>query len=259
MQAHSHKVALITGGSRGIGAETAIALARQGYDIAITYRNKEARANEVIATVTGHDDVRGLARPCDMTLTEDVTRFFKDLRQWTEHLDVLVLNASGGMERDLVAADPQYPMHINRDAQLAFVDAALPLMHSGSTIIFVTSHWAYLYGQIQQIPAYEPVAESKHAGEQALRARLNEFDAPGIRFIVVTGDLIEGTITPKLLERTVPGLIAHRRDTSGALPTATEMGEKIAQSAIDTSLPSGSTVVIGEPLEAMLNGQRRPS
>lgn len=252
MQAHSHKVALITGGSRGIGAATAIALARQGYDVAITYRNKASRANEVIATVTGYG-VCGLARACDITQTNDVTHFFDELRQWADHLDILVLNASGGMERDLVAADPQYPMHINHDAQLAFVDAALPLMHTGSTIVFVTSHWAYLYGQIQQIPAYEPVAESKYAGEQALRARQNEFEALGIRLIVVTGDLIEGTITPKLLERTAPGLIAHRRDTSGALPTAEEMGEKIAIAATNDSLQSGSTVVIGEPLEAMLN------
>lgn len=254
MQAYRHKVALITGGSRGIGAATAIALSQQGYDIAITYRNKAARANEVIVTVTGYG-VCGLARPCDMTQTSDVIHFFEDFKQWADHLDVLILNASGGMERDLVTADPQYPMHINHDAQLAFVNAALPLMHPGSTIVFVTSHWAYLYGQIQQIPAYEPVAESKHAGEQALRARQNEFEALGIRLIVVTGDLIEGTITPKLLERTAPGLIAHRRDTWGALPTAQEMGEKIAQAAIDTSLSSGSTVVIGEPLETMLNGQ----
>lgn len=249
-----NKVALITGGSRGIGAETAIALSQLGYDVALTYRNKAARANEVIATVINHS-VRGLARPCDMTQFHDITHFFEQFKQWTDHLDILVLNASGGMERDLVAADPQYPMHINRDAQLAFVDAALPLMRHSSTIMFVTSHWAYLYGQIQQIPAYEPVAESKYAGEQALRARQKEFDERGVRLIVVTGDLIEGTITPKLLERTAPGLIAHRRDTSGVLPTAQEMGEKIAQAAMDDNLPSGSTVVIGEPLESMLNGQ----
>lgn len=245
------KVALITGGSRGIGAATAIALAQHGYDIALTYRNKEARANEIIATVMSHG-VRGLARPCDLTRSDDIAQFFEQLKQWTEHLDVLVLNASGGLERDLVAADPQYPMHINRDAQLAFTDAALPLMHPGSTLVFVTSHWASLYGQIEQIPAYEPIAESKHAGEQALRARQNEFDARGIRLIVVTGDLIEGTITPKLLERTAPGLISHRRNTTGALPTAVEMGKEIASAAIDTSIASGSTVVVGESLESML-------
>ncbi len=44
-------VALITGGSRGIGAATALALAERGYDIALTYRNKAARANEIAAQV----------------------------------------------------------------------------------------------------------------------------------------------------------------------------------------------------------------
>src|SRR6185437_14331632 len=99
-----------------------------------------------------------------------------------------------------------YPMRINRDAQINAFHGALPLMTQGGVVVFVTSHWAHLYGQVEQIPAYEPVAESKHAGEVALRARKDELAARGIRLIVVTGDLIEGTITPKLLERTAPGL-----------------------------------------------------
>ena len=251
-QISNRKVALITGGSRGIGAETAIALAQQSYDVALTYRNKTARANEVVASMSSYG-VRGLALPCDLTKPDDIAHFFEQLRQWTNHVDALILNASGGLERDMVAADPHYPMHINRDAQLAFTDAALPMMHSGSVIVFVTSHWAYLYGQIQQIPAYEPVAESKHAGEQALRARQAEFDASGIKLVVVTGDLIEGTITPKLLERTAPGLINNRRDTLGTLPTAKEMGEKIAQAAIDPNIQNGSTIVVGESLQSMLS------
>jgi hypothetical protein len=39
----------------------------------------------------------------------------------------------------------------------------------GGVIVFVTSHWAHLYGQMEQLPAYKPIAESKYAGEQALR------------------------------------------------------------------------------------------
>ena len=96
------------------------------------------------------------------------------------------------------------------------LDGALPLMTDGGVVVFVTSHWAHLYGQVEQIPAYEPVAESKHAGEVALRARMDELAARGIRLIVVTGDLIEGTITPKLLERTSPGLEQDRRSALGA-------------------------------------------
>lgn len=244
------RVALITGGSRGIGAETALALASHGYDIALTYRNKAARAHEVITAVTQHG-VRGLALASDMTHSNEITSLSQHLQEWTDHLDVIVLNASGGLERDLVAADPKYPMRINRDAQVELIDALLPLLSHGSVIVFVTSHWAHLYGRMTQLSAYEPIAESKYAGEQALRARQDEFATRGIRLIVVTGDLIEGTITPKLLERTAPGLINQRR-TRGALPTAAEMGEKIALAAMNTDLPSGSTVVVGTTLQSML-------
>jgi hypothetical protein len=143
-------------------------------------------------------------------------------------------------------------MHINRDAQLALLDGALPFMHEGGTVVFVTSHWAHLYGQVQQIPIYTPIAETKYAGEQALRARQEEFATHGIRLIVVTGDLVEGTITPKLLERAAPGLSNHRRGQIGQLPTASEMGKAIALAATDKSLPGGHTVVIGGTLQAFL-------
>ncbi len=245
------KVALITGGSRGIGAATARALAERGYDIALTYRNKAARANEVAAHITTLGQ-QALSVECDITQPNDVQHLFIKLKEWRTVLDILVLNASGGLERDLLARDPAYPMHINHDAQLALVEHALPLMTQGGTIVFVTSHWAHLYGQMTQIPAYEPVAESKHAGEQALRARQETLAKRGIRLLVVTGDLIEGTITPKLLERGAPGLTEHRRATIGPLPTATEMGEVIAQAATDPSLPNGHTVVVGGSLESQL-------
>src|SRR6202165_1965976 len=244
-------VALVTGGSRGIGAETALALANHGYDVALTYRNKAARAQEVIAAITQYGK-EALALCCDITQTNEVARLFQQVGQWRSHLDILVLNASGGMERDLVAADPDYAMHINRDAQLALVKAALPRLHPGGVIVFVTSHWAHLYGKMQQLPGYEPVAESKHAGEQALRALQPDLDAAGLRLLVVTGDLIEGTITPRLLERSAPGLIERRRTTQGALPTARDMGREIVQAALNPTLASGATIVIGASLESML-------
>ncbi len=243
-------VALITGGSRGIGAATALALAARGYDVAITYRNKSARASEVVAEVERRGG-RGLAVACDITAPPDIAALFATVREWTARLDVLVLNASGGLERDLLAADPDYPTRINRDAQLEVTDAALPLMPSGSTIVFITSHWAHLFGRVPQLPHYDAVAESKHAGELALRERQAEFSARGIRLLVVTGDLIEGTITPKLLERKSPGLAAFRQRELGKLPTADEMGEAIAQAATDSALPSGHTLVVGGSLESL--------
>jgi NAD(P)-dependent dehydrogenase (short-subunit alcohol dehydrogenase family) len=246
-----HRIALITGGSRGIGAATTIALAERGFDVVITYRNKVARAEEVIAEATLRD-VRTLAIRSDITRQNERDQLFAMIRAWGGRLDVLVLNASGGLERDLLAVDPAYPMHINRDAQVELLDAALPLMHSGSVVAFITSHWAHLYGQVDQIPTYAPVAESKYAGEQVLRARLPELDRRGIRLVVITGDLIEGTITPKLLERAEPGLTGQRQASIGKLPTAEEMGEAIAAAAVDNTLPNGHTVVIGASLDQML-------
>jgi NAD(P)-dependent dehydrogenase (short-subunit alcohol dehydrogenase family) len=248
-------VALVTGGSRGIGAAAARSLAERGYDVAITYRNKTGRAEEVVTSFAQYG-AEGLSTACDMTQPSDLQQLLVTLREWRGHLDVLVLNASGGLEREALAADPDYPMHINHDAQIALIDKTLPLLPAGSVIVFVTSHWAHLYGQVEQLPKYSEVAESKHAGEMALRARQAEFDRLGIRLIVVTGDLIEGTITPKLLERAAPGLAAGRRESIGQLPTAEEMGHAIAIAATDTTLSSGHTVVIGGALEALISAQR---
>src|SRR5262249_28195308 len=149
---------------------------------------------------------QALAVSCDITQPDDLNRLFLQVGGWRALLDLLVLNASGGLEREALAADPEYPMRINRDAQAALVAGALPLLRPGSTLASAPSHWAHLYGQVQQLPAYEAVAESKHAGELALRAQQATLAAREIRLLVVTGDLIEGTITPKLLERAAPGL-----------------------------------------------------
>lgn len=244
------RVALVTGGSRGIGAETALVLAEHGYDVAFVYRNKAARAQEVAAAIV-HRGGEALALRCDITRAEHVAQLFQQVGQWRTHLDLLVLNASGGIEQDLLAADPDYPMHINRDAQLALVEAALLLLRPGGVIVFVTSHWAHLYGQIQQLPTYEPVAASKHAGEQALRALRPTFDAAGLRLLVVSGDLIEGTITPRLLERSAPGLLEQRRTAQGTLPTTQDMARAIVRAALNPTLASGATIVVGASLAAM--------
>jgi NAD(P)-dependent dehydrogenase (short-subunit alcohol dehydrogenase family) len=246
------KTALITGGSRGVGAATVLAMAARGYDVALTYRNKAARANDVVSQAAARG-TQALAMGCDITSAEDRAELLTKFQAWHPTLDVLILNASGGLEREMLAVNPAYPMLINHEAQLAMVDLVLPMMRPGGVIVFVTSHWAHLYGHgIEHVPAYAPVAESKYAGEQALRARQQEFVARGLRLVVVTGDLIEGTITPKLLERAAPGLSAHRSETTGTLPTTVDMGEAIADAVMNTTLPDGHTIVVGGSLESLL-------
>ncbi len=95
------------------------------------------------------------------------------------------------------------------------------------------------------IAGYEVVARSKRAGEQALRNYASELNGSGISLVVVSGDIIEGTITPRLLERKNPGLIEHRRLQAEKLSTIDDFAEAIAAAASDKSLPSGHTIFVG--------------
>jgi 3-oxoacyl-[acyl-carrier protein] reductase len=231
------KVALVTGASRGIGAATALLLAEVGASVVINYRSKGSRAEEVAQQVRALGQEVLLAQ-ADITQADDRAALALHVRERFGRLDLLVLNASGGMEKD---RDAGYAMRLNRDSQLATFDALLSLMPPGSRVVFVTSHWAHFYGTHPVAPAYEAVAASKKAGENALRARIPELEARGIRLTVVSGDGIEGTITVKLLERLQKGTL----DSSRELPTVAEFAAAIVQSATDDSLPSGHIAFIG--------------
>jgi hypothetical protein len=118
-------------------------------------------------------------------------------------------------------------------------------MRSGGCVVFVTSHLAHFYGRKPVYGAYEPIAASKKAGEDALRSRVPEFEARGLRLAIVSGDMIEGTITPKLLERTQRGLIESRRAEAGTLPTVGEFAAAIVDAAADAHRPNGHVSFVG--------------
>ena len=73
---------------------------------------------------------------------------------------------AGDWNRDRAA---DYAMQLNLTAQVNLVVASLPLMRRGSRIVFVTSHLAHFHGTGAGYDGYERVAESKKAGETALR------------------------------------------------------------------------------------------
>jgi hypothetical protein len=103
------------------------------------------------------------------------------------------------------------------------------------------------------------VAASKHAGEQAVRGLIPSLAADGIRVLVATGDLIEGTITAKLLERVAPGLAAGRSEVGGRVTSTEEMGAAIAAATANESLPSGQTIVVGGSLDSLPPAETEPS
>lgn len=233
--------ALITGSSRGIGADTAKYLAAAGAKVAINFRNKEARARKLIAEIE-ESGGEAIAAGGDLTDPASVAAMFQIVRDAWGGLDLLVLNASGGMEGGMEA---DYAMKLNRDAQVNVLETALPLLGDGSRVVFVTSHQAHFINTVPTMPEYVQVAKSKRAGEDALRERIPQLDAQGVGFVVVSGDMIEGTITATLLDRARPGAIEARREDAGKLFTVAEFAAEVARAAVDP-LPEGRIRYVGD-------------
>lgn len=71
-----------------------------------------------------------------------------------------------------------------------------------------------------------------------------ELRKAGVSLVVVSGDLIDGTVTPKLLNRMRPGVIDDRRKEAGWLPTTEDFARAIANAAAG-DLASGETIYVG--------------
>ncbi|OQQ20498.1 oxidoreductase [Streptomyces sp. M41(2017)] len=135
------KVALVTGGARGIGAATALRLAREGADVAVTYvRGKEAAA-EVVRAVEALG-VRGLALCAD---SSDAVRAGAVVDRVVEEfgrLDVLVNNAGAGVLgplESLSLADVDHVLAVNVRGVFLTSQAAAPHLGAGGRIITIGS------------------------------------------------------------------------------------------------------------------------
>lgn len=235
------KTAFVTGSSRGIGADTAQYLAEAGAKVAINFRNKEARAMKVAEAIREKGG-EAIIVGADLTDNESMTALRETLRHEFGGLDILVLNASGGMESGM---GEDYAMRLNRDAQVNALSTLRPLLHKGSRVVFVTSHQAHFIRTVDTMPEYLPVALSKRAGEDALRELIPSLAEEGIDFVVVSGDMIEGTVTATLLDRANPGAIDARKEAVGKLYNVSEFAAEIVSAAVDP-IPADNTRLVGD-------------
>ncbi|MCT1366849.1 MULTISPECIES: SDR family oxidoreductase [Kocuria] len=240
MGALDNKSVIVTGSSRGVGADTAKILASEGAGVVINYRQKAPRANKVVQAIEEAGG-RAVAVGADITNHDDVQQLVDAAVSNFGGLDVLVLNASGGMETDL---GEDYALRLNRDAQLDLLRTAAASMKEGSRVVFVTSHQAHFIHDVETMPEYEAVAKSKRAGEDALIAEIPALKEKGISLVVVSGDMIEGTVTATLLNRARPGTLEERRNEAGKLYSVEEFAQEVA-AMVTADVETGHVELVG--------------
>jgi NAD(P)-dependent dehydrogenase (short-subunit alcohol dehydrogenase family) len=184
------RIILITGASRGIGAEVAQQLASPDTHVVVNYRENVDRAQGIVDAIRAAGGSASTLA-ADISDEADVAAMMGHVAARHGRLDALILNASSGHER---GADPTFAMRRNGDAQRRLALLATPLMPAGGRIVFVTSHQAHFFPNKAVPKGYAPIAASKRAGETALYAMRSEFERAAVRFIVVSGDVIEATL-----------------------------------------------------------------
>ncbi|HJU72615.1 MAG TPA: glucose 1-dehydrogenase [Gemmatimonadaceae bacterium] len=137
------KRAVVTGGSRGIGAATAIQLARAGADVCIGYRQRSTEANDVVRHIRDLGR-RAMAVPGDLSRREDAERLLATAGQELGGLEIFIGNA-GIWPSDAVAIETMdderwaRTMRENVDSVFFTTRAAARTMASGGRIVLVSS------------------------------------------------------------------------------------------------------------------------
>ena len=235
------KTVFVSGSSRGIGAATVQLFAAAGAKVVINYRDKAARAEKIADAIRAAGGT-ALTVQADLTDYDSVTAARDLIKAEFGSLDFLVMNASGGME---AGKGEDYALRLNRDAQVNLLETMTSIMGDGGRVVFITSHQAHFVHTFESLPEYMPVALSKRAGEDALRDRIPALAEKGIGFVVVSGDMIVGTATALLLDRSNPGAIESRIAEVGKLYTVEEFAEEIVKAA-NSPVPADNTVLVGD-------------
>ena len=136
------KIALVTGGSRGIGAATALALAEDGADVAISYVNSPDRAKEVVAKLE-EKGVRAFAFKANQAEPKEVASLIAEVAKKFGRLDILVNNAGvfalGNVDSDTDTKTFDYQYAVNVDGVIAAIRAASKIMGEGGRIVTIGS------------------------------------------------------------------------------------------------------------------------
>lgn len=192
--ASSTPIVLITGGSRGLGRSAALASARSGIDVVLTYRQQAAEAQAVVAEIEALGR-RAVALPLDVGDVGSFEAFAGQLSQalhsgWQrDRIDFLVNNAGMGVHASFAdTTQAQFDALVNVHLKGVFflTQRLLPLMNDGGRILNLSSGLARF-----ALPGYAAYAAMKGAIEVLSRYLAKELGPRGITVNVVAPGAIE--------------------------------------------------------------------
>lgn len=194
----SERVALVTGGSRGIGRACALRLAEAGADVIVNYVTSQAAAGEVTQQIRALGR-RTAAVKADVGEEDDVASMMQFVEKEFGRLDVLVSNAATGGFRPLLATTKrnfEAAMKTNVLALVHLIQSSVRLLERSpgrAKVIALSSHGSHM-----ALPMYGVIGGSKAALESLVRHFALELGDRGINVNVVKAGLVETDSTRKL-------------------------------------------------------------
>jgi NAD(P)-dependent dehydrogenase (short-subunit alcohol dehydrogenase family) len=188
------KIALVTGASRGLGKNTALALAKKGVDVIVTYRSSEVEASRVVSEIAEMGG-KAAALQLDTSSTKTFDEFVAQVKQtlqdnWqTEQFDFLVNNAGIGINKPFTETtedDFDRLMNIQFKGVFFLTQKLLPLLKDGGRIVNLSSGLARF-----TLPGYSAYASMKGAIEVLTRYMAKELGHRQIAVNVVAPGAIE--------------------------------------------------------------------
>lgn len=184
----TNRVALITGGARGIGRATALKLAAAGADIAIVYYNSSDEAASLCEQIDSMGR-RSLAIQANVADHASVKELFNQFSAHFQRLDFLVSNAASGVLKPALAMSTKHwrwCMETNALALNHLVSEGKAWMSAGGRIIALSSLGAH-----RAIPNYAFIGASKAALEALVRSLSLEMAATGVTVNTISAGVVD--------------------------------------------------------------------
>lgn len=182
------KVAVVTGGTKGIGRAVARKLAERGASVAVNYFRSRSAADETVAELRGLG-VEAIAVRGNIGNKDFHDKLFEQVKSTFGKVDILISNAALGLFANIMEVDQRawdLSLHTNAEAMLFCAQKAVPIMPRGGKIVALSSLGASRY-----IPGYAAIGISKAAIETLTRYLAYELAPQAINVNAVSGGFID--------------------------------------------------------------------